>query len=259
MTRARLIFALVLSITLVGAAGWIRLSRSSTVHVANLLATDDNADLQANVSDIAEVISTPTDEASSTPLTDTSLIGRQLFSDFFGMISNGQVTEDNINVLASTYADSVGNLDKSSRISPTDLAIVADTSDNFNAYLVNLNTIYDKYEELVRARSLNEKDAQTIGPTFITWAQTMEDLYEREATELKNISVPAALLESHTKLVNNYLSSKSAMHSLITATTDPASAMGAIIVQSKNTDEEQIILSSIQDIMTKNGIISANP
>lgn len=259
MTPARLTFALVLSLILVAGASWIRLSRASSVSVNNIAAANPAltpAEYEAAVAQVVADLSTTT-APTTAPQTDTSIVSENLFTDYFGLVSNGQATPDNIDALTQSYADTVSNLSTSGRIQPSDLNLVSDSTAHFSTYLTNLNEVYDKYLGLLTDQS--EPDATHLDAKFAKWASSVAKLYAREVTELEAIPVPASLIEDHTKLINNYISNEAALENIANAATDPARAMGGIAVMNQNSTDEKDILTDIQKIAEKNGIISSNP
>ena len=113
MLRVRFISALVISIVLVGGAMWFRFVKIPPY--TNPVAT---------VTQVEQVESTSTDDllltdffntetsipaTSTTALSQTDLIGRQLFSDYLALKSEGKTTPDDINAFAASLAESIKN------------------------------------------------------------------------------------------------------------------------------------------------------
>ena len=83
----------------------------------------------------------------------------------------------------------------------------------------------------------------------------MGQLYKASADELLSLAVPFSLAENHLALINNHLSSATAMETLSRINDDPLIAYTAMTTQSKNSKEEANLIVEIQTALIANGVI----
>ncbi len=258
MSRLQLKLAILISVVLIGGATANRLI-NSTKEASNLIALKNTGSVQNNdtsLQDISPAYSTSTPSSIKTEtLTQTDLIGRQLFSDYLSLSSSGQATDDNINALAGSYAENLSNLSTIADISTDKITPEEDTVDNLSAYGDSVIAIHTKYQNL--ASALSTKGVSDIkSVAFVSFANSMSSLYSRAASELLLLKVPASLVENHVALVNNYLSSADAAKTLSTISKDPAGAYSALVTQQKNSQEEIALFENIHRTLMSNGIIT---
>lgn len=258
--RPRLAFALLVSIILIIVAGVFRFIPKTNPASLDLIATNNNIDIYnststTNVDSLNAQEATSSVDSSSTPLSQTDLIGQQLFSDYLNLNSNGAATPENITALAGTYADNIIGLKSAPTILATDLKITSNSSDNLRAYWSNFLNIYNKYQDLMNAESNSGKNLNAVGPDLNAYANNMSNLYGREADEFKSLPVPQIIALNHLNLINTYLSSSWAMKSLSNMDTDPAGAFAGIVAEKGNLQDEQTLIGNIQKILEDNGII----
>jgi len=258
--RFRLTIALTISLFLIIFAGWMRVHPKSPPQ--GLVAVK-NADLAPSPefstttdSNSLENISTA---STSEPLSDTDLIGRQLFSDYLDLTMQGQATPENVDALAGIYAQSITSLTNNApRITSLDISIVPNSQASIQAYGDSLTNIYVKYEALLKDAFSSGQSLNTVGTALTAFGVNISKIYTNEVNELKKLSVPAKVSENHVSLINTYLSSASAYKALANADENPAEAVAAITIGEKNADQELVILKNLENTLRQSGIISRN-
>lgn len=254
--RARLILAFSVSIMLIGVATWSRFA-SADKPPANIVAINQ---AEINLDDSEEVLNdflTPKTTVSVDPaesLSSTDLIGRQLILDYVGMAASGGAGTESIDALANKYVESISTLNNAPSISYTDLKTVSNTRANFQNYADKITKIYKAYEVDMKEAGINEENIKALDPTLYSSTATFSKIYDEAATGLKNIPVPVVLLQSHTDLINTYLSSAGAMKAVSNTELDSARAFAGLVALNENIDREQGLLKEIAQILTSNGI-----
>lgn len=258
--KAQIVTAVLLSVVLVGGATWFRFvpnsnAQPSLVTINGGSRTSDYDELLAQ--DFFQT-STSTTQTTDQPLTQTDLVSRQLFSDYLSLSSQNKATPENLASLAQKYATSIGNLSLSStQISLTSVRVVIDSKENILAYGTAINTIRNKYAALVVSQKEQGDISEVGSPTFSNFMNTMGNLYESSANELRVLSVPQSLVSNHIKLVNNYLENAAAVKALSEIENDPLNAYSALNTYSKNSEEETNLLINIQLAMSMNGAFNS--
>src|SRR3989339_791287 len=102
MPSIKLIGALSVSLALVGGALWFRFVKVPT-YSAPLVTLEEITQFSSDDAYLKDFL------GSTTTLSKEDLIGRQLFSEYIGLKSKGQVTPDNLLSLADKYAQDIIN------------------------------------------------------------------------------------------------------------------------------------------------------
>lgn len=244
-----IIVALLVSTTLVGGALWSRLANQKDSN--ELVAISK----QAAENNYEELLSAYLDSqnTSSEPLTGTDLIGRQLILDYVALARDGQASQENLSALAERYVDSLPTLISHQPIYYTDLKLVPNNATNYQIYADALKKIYEDYSSEIY-RNYSEKALSTDGEG-VEMYQEMSQIYKTQADKLLALSVPGSLGQPQLDLINLYLENSSALSSISDINKDPASSFAGLIKMSKNLEKESQILSEIESLLNKNGII----
>lgn len=259
MSPIRLTIALSISVALIGGAMWFRFGQT-TYTSSNIVAVDNLEPSLSNDAFLEDFLATSTLASTKTtstePLSQTDIIGRQLFSDYIALKSQGQVTPSNINALADKYAEGIINLNISARqVSLNQIIVVLDSEENLAIYGNAVVNIRNKYKNLVTAQYGVGGVTDINSTAFSTFMSTVGKLYQSAANELLSIKIPLPLAKNHVDLVNNYLVTAEAMESISHFSDDPAQALASLNVRTKNAEEEVELFLNIQQTMMANGII----
>ncbi|MEX2013419.1 MAG: hypothetical protein WD897_00690, partial [Parcubacteria group bacterium] len=242
MSRIPFISALSISVALIGGALLFRyLPTSSTP--AQIIAVSHIEPFSSEDAVLADFFSTETalPTSSTTPLSQTDLIGRQLFSDYIGLKSQGDVTSSNINILANKYAESIKNFDVViPKVNPNQVIVLPDSKENLATYGNAMTNIRNRYKNLVTTEAQSsEGDITDINsPAFSTFMGAVGKLYQASANELTLMGVPTSLASNHINLINNHLESAEVMTSLGNTAKDPIRAYAALSIYAQHTDKE---------------------
>lgn len=256
MSRIRLIGAFSISVALIGGAIWFRFVRTnpSSAHIVSVPEIKQFSSEDTSLEDFFNT-DAQLSTASTTPLSQTDLVARQLFSDYIGLTSKGKPSSEELNALAGKYAESILGTTPPARVEENQIVILPNSMENLSRYGQSVAAIRDKYKNLIE-RQYRESDISNINsPAFKTFISAAGKLYRASANEFLVVGVPASLAENHKALVNNYFGSALAMEALANVTADPVSAYAAMNTQAKNTAEETNLLLNIQMTMIANGII----
>ncbi|MEK7186753.1 MAG: hypothetical protein AAB690_02715 [Patescibacteria group bacterium] len=252
--RIRLILAVFFSVLLIAFAAWARLS-SKTELGGKLVAVENAAN-----SSYEDIYIDPslgysalnTDEN----LTKTDIISRQMFVDYLNLSAAGGDNSANLNALANKYIDSIPSLQVGlyTPFSLSDIKTIPNATVNFKAYETAINQIHEKFGSKMEGVGLKNTNLNSSDPETYLFLENLSGLYLEMAGELKKISVPIALAPSHLRLLNNYLSISGGMKAISETKKDPATAVAGMITVKESTDEQEDIITEINQILAKNGI-----
>jgi hypothetical protein len=254
--RFRLALALSISILLIGAASWSRISSHKTTKVDLIAVENRQAENNAYYNDVIvpALEESATSSAPTEALTGTDLIGRQLILDYVNLASNGQADEDNLKSLAERYIDSVPTLNSAPIVSPEEISVVPDKIANIQKYADNLSRIHAEYSGAINKAGNEMIDMNKSGPDYYAFAQAASSIYSTTVNKLKALSVPAPLVESHIRLINSYLANSTSMQAVARANTDSATAFAGLIALNDNSGKERDALDEITRIINSYGI-----
>lgn len=248
-----IILALSASLILVGGATWTRFSSPATQQ--NLVVVDQNEKDSASYQEFfANLVTASTTTASEEPMTGTDLVARQLMLDYMDLANTGQATEYNLLTLADRYVDSIPTLNYAVKISFGDLNIVKSTPTNIKIYSDELGRIYQKYAGDVTNASTGGEVDEDLTNSHYSFLKKAGESYQKQAMELKNMSVPEVLASAHLRLVNINLASASSLKAASETKADPATGFAGLISMSQNMDDEMVIVKEIGAILKANGI-----
>jgi hypothetical protein len=256
MLRSRQTLAVIFSLVLVFGALWVRyVNAKDTKQLEIALIAEDNKRQETQEALSKELLRNADETSLETEtLTQTDLIGRQLFTDYMSLSSKGQATPENLNDLASKYVTSIQSIDATTLFTISDLKIVEDSDITLKSYGQSLFGIRSKYQNSIKEMTSGMVSIQPGTNQFTTFMKNVSLLYKQSAEEMENLPVPASLAPYHLKLINNYLSSANAANQLTDISKDPIGSYASINTQAKNGKEEVEILNSIQTSLSSKGI-----
>ena len=262
MPRIGFISSLFISLALIGGALWFRFVRIPPYRAQLVTVKEvgqfspENTYLEDFQNASSSLATLPT-----TTLSPTETVGRQLFSDFIALKSQGETTPDNIDALADKYAESIKNFDVAiPKVDPSQVIVLPDSEKNLTVYGNAITNIRNKYKNLVatQAESSGGGITNINSPAFSTFMSAVGKLYQSSTNELLLVVVPASLVTNHIDLINNYLESAEVMASLGNTSKDPIRAYAALNINIQNTGKESKLLSNIRTTLMANGIIFDN-
>jgi len=259
MSRIKLTIALSIAVALIGGATWSRFFQT-TPQEAYLVSVPEIEQLSSEEEFLEDFVDTGASLSTgpAAPLSETDLVGRQLFSDYIELASMGQTSSENLNTLATKYANNILNGPSVGRIEINQIIIVPNSEENLSRYSQSITFIRNKYKNLAEGQYRTSEISDVNSPAFKTFMSAAGKLYRASANELLGVQTPISLAEDHRALINNYLGSALAMEALANISNDPVSAYAALNTQAKNTKEETDLLLKIQMAMIANGIIWYN-
>lgn len=251
--KTQVTIAVLLSVVLVGGATWFRFVPVES-NSAQLVAVSDNGEMNELSAQEFFAASPSSKNSTSTTLSKTDLISRQLFSDFMALRDSDQANSQNLAVLADKYAAGISSLDvAASEIGLVDTHVVTDSNESILAYGRAVNTIWSKYGAMVASQHQKGDIGEVGSPAFSEFMGAMSVLYNASANELRVLKVPQSLVSNHIKLVNNYLKNAAAVKNLSDIGSDPLRAYSALNTYSQNSEEEEKLLINIQLAMSTSG------
>ncbi len=253
--RTRVTLALFISFLLVLGASWQRADKEKSV-IKISAETPTNIDTYQNLEPASTSDLSATDDKNKNGegLTTTDLIGRQLMSEYISLATSGQISEAELVKLGDKYADSIAEIKTAPRISSLDINVVSNTKANFQKY--DLITTQIERRRIKSVGSIDEKMMQ-VSSSDESLDETVRKIslsYKNAAEELKNIDVPASLLQLHTNLVNNYLSISSGMEYIDEKNADSAISFAGIVSAKNSLASGERIIEDIIKVLVANGL-----
>ncbi len=255
--RHRIALALFLSFALIGGATIFRLKADSKItYTVTTSSADKNANNEFKDFQVAYLDSASENTASSTPLTQTDLIARQMFSDFIDLNSRGRATSENLNSLAKSYADNIVGLSLSfdSGYVPN-FETVPNTPANLSAYGYSLMFTRKEHQKMVEENTSSLAPDESLEKILANAATIIKPIYESSVKDLEAMKVPEMLQEEHAALIKNHIASAKAMEALEQMPEDAIQGFSALAAQKKAFNEDVIIFSKIRDILASKGVI----
>ncbi len=258
MPSIRLIGALLLSLTLVGGAFWFRFSKTPP-HSAELISVQGLSEFasdEAFLSDFIGTTTAPTRPFSTTTLSQTELVSRQIFTDYMSLKSRGEVSSEDLLSLADQYAAEIIRTDISANeVTPNQILVAPDTVENFAAYGEAVTNIRQKYRALTSARYPGGQLTDINNKTFLSFLSESSILYKGAANELLLVRVPLSLSGNHLSLVNGYFENAEALKLFASTSKNPLEGYAAFNFFVKNIEREADLMLYIQRVLLANGII----
>ncbi|MEX2010365.1 MAG: hypothetical protein WD874_00975 [Parcubacteria group bacterium] len=249
MTHTRLVLAILISVGLIGGSLLHR-----TLGIGNPDANLYVAADSSNQGTLYETVEIPFIQgAPAGSLTDTDLIGRQFFSEYLDLAMSGNATPEKIEMLVANYADIIARFDKFTPITTASIKIVPDSQESYQNYGNTTLYIRNKYKRIIQSQVDEYKINAITDPAFATFAKQSRSIFIQAADELKKVSVPASQAKLHTELINNYLSSASALNQNWNSEEDAVGIYAALSLLVKNSAREQeIYLATLEALMNRN-------
>ncbi|MFH1472792.1 MAG: hypothetical protein ABIF06_00010 [bacterium] len=253
--RFRLALAVFLSIVLIGVASWSRFDSKKGGPPGELVAVSSG-----NNSNYENVLINPIlgNATSSTGenLTNTDIISRQMLIDYMDLSATGGATDAGLNALANKYVESIPLIQESFNVSlkSSDIDIVPNTTENFQKYERVVSQIHRKYGDQMKTTYPGNEVLSSASPESYSYLKSLASFYLEMAEEMSKVPTPVNLASAHLRLVNNYFSTAKAMSALVEAEKDPATAAAGIMVVRNNTQEQNSIITEINQIIMKNTI-----
>lgn len=254
MLRIRLIIALTLSIALIVGAVWFRFVRIApySADIFSVPQTEPSAFESFDLTDFSGT-TTPVVTTSTAPLSQTETVGRQLFSDYIGLISKGQTGLEDINQLAAKYADIMARFETKA-INSSEITIVGNTPANFQTYADKVMTIRYKYKSVVETRVGTLDTLGLAEKNFTAFAKDMAALYPEAIAELKAVPTPVLLVSTHTQLINTYIGAAAAFTTAADDSRDPVETYAAFSAITKNSEQENETFLTLLEALMENGV-----
>ncbi|MBI2674010.1 MAG: hypothetical protein HYX23_01885 [Candidatus Zambryskibacteria bacterium] len=259
MPRVQFISALAVSVALIGGAMWFRFVRIPpyTNPVATVTQVESTSTDDLLLTDFFNT-ETSTSVAPTTELSQTDLIGRQLFTDYLELKSQGQSTPNDIDSFAASLAESIKNINVSiPKINANKIIVLPESETSLAVYGAVMTNIRNKYKNLVAAQTKSSVGdiTNTDGPAFSIFMNAAGKLYKAAADELLLVGVPTSLAQNHLNLINQYLETAEVMKLISNASKDPLQAYAALNIYIKNSGREAELLLNIQKTLMAHGII----
>ncbi len=253
MARFNVVFALLVSVALVGGAGWFRFFHTSPIPTSELalVQTPETRSLNGENTTLSDLVANASFQAPEA-LSQTDIIGRSIFSDYVSLKSSNRLDETNFNSLVSKYTQTILSKDIPPNIQFYELNIVTDSSTNAKEYSRKVMEVRSKYALLIDASFGSATFTDADDPNFKKLMEYASDLYKKASSDLIEIPVPQSLASNHLRLIKNYLSSSVSMAALADIAKDPARTYSALNTYAQNTKEEAQLLSNIQIAMLRN-------
>ncbi len=255
--RFNLALALSISILLIGGSVWVRLYSSKNIQ-AQLVAVQKQQEVDSNYFDEAvfPVLekSATSSAPSAEPLNSSDLIGRQLILDYVSMASSGQISEDNLNSLATKYIDSIPSVTSAPVYVYGDLSLGSSERTSLQAYADGLTKIYDSHTGAISREEATTFSDSEVAPDYLAFAGNLGSIYLETVQKLKALKVPPILAQTHLGLINSYLSSGTYLKTVSDADKDSTSAFAGLLAMSDSVAEEKGWYDQIAVILNSNGI-----
>lgn len=255
MKRNSLTLALCVSALLIIGATWFRV-REQTRAAGNLIVVNGNAAETEQVDQfLAANVSATSTLSSTEDLNQTDLFGRQYVSNFLSLSMNGQATDQNIDTLADSFANSAVTLSTYMAITREGITTVDATKENLQSYGDAVSTIYNKYRALAGQAIQKGGDLGSVeSKNFASAMTALSKLSAQAAADLQKVPAPSSLANNHLALINNYLSNAEALGQLANIAKDPVSAYAALNTQAINGEAELALLATIKTTLLGQGI-----
>ena len=251
--RFSILSALFVSVALIGGAGWFKTTQIKN-SPQNIVAVDDasNSGLDTytptSVADLRA--SSPNEEGSG--LSTTDLVGRQLISDYLSLAGGNAVSDESLIQLGEKYANSIAEIESSTKIDPSTLATVSDTKSSLENYSGELSLIENSKVDALN--KINEDESVVNESLIYKTAGDISSIYEDAGEKLMEVQVPSSLLILHANLVNSYLSVAAGMKSLSEVDQDSVLSFAGVINAQNSIQAGQTTVRDIIEILVKNDV-----
>jgi hypothetical protein len=248
--QKRVILSIVLSIVLIGGAVWTRPSNARNTNPELIGVYNEAGEME--IYDITDFLTSNT--ASTTPLTKTDMVGRQLISDYLNLTTSGKATESNINSLINQHIESISHLNEKIVFDRSDLQTIEDSKANFQKYNDIVTKIEEERQTKVKSVYAKTTNVSTLNADTFFLTDSIGLAYETAAQKLMKVPTPLSLASIHTQLINNFLSTASGMRSISKVDEDPVATLSSMVTVNNNTKEERVLLGQIITILKNNNV-----
>lgn len=256
MPSTRLIGALLLSVALIGGALWFRFTNLPP-YSADLISVQDFSEFASEEAFLSDFLATtsPARPFSNATLSQTELVSRQLFTDYMGLKSRGQISPEEILSLADQYAVNIVRTEiASTEVSLNQLVTVANTEENLAHYGEVITNIRSKYKALTSTRYPGGQLTDINNRVFASFLVSAGELYGLAANELLAVRVPISLAQNHLEIVNGYFANAAALKLLAETSENPMGGYAAFNFYVKNIEKETSLMIFIQQTLIAYGI-----
>ena len=254
---SRLTISLLLAVLFIGGALWQRFSNTEYVQ-QDLLAIKDTETISYTndelVQDFLKPRTSTSTSTSSEPLSEPDVLGRSLITDYFNLAAQGDVSNENIANLADRYVDVISVVNKADSLTPKDLLVIANSKTALESYRNKFISIHILYSQKISGGQKLGTVFTAMSPETYKLTSVFSLAYKDAALALKNLPVPAPLIETHLALINIYLSSSLAWSKIAETEADPTAAFAGLVTLNKNLADEEIVIEKMGQILTLNGI-----
>jgi hypothetical protein len=256
MPRAHITGALFISLALVVGALWSRFSPQEAA-VELIAINKDGETVKVGEMSVEEYLGFgETQTETGQNLDETELLSRQLLSEYFSLSSRNENTSENFDALGKRLANSLLSSQKAAPTAKIEqIKVAADSNENLLSYNQKLLQLRAKYA----SQTGGNKEFESLFDGEFTEAMSkLSALYAAAAQELLGFSVPASLAENHLRLINNYLSTSHASLAVSQVEKNPVTALSALNTLSKNSEEEEALISIVKVVLMSKGLYSGN-
>lgn len=251
----KIILSIIIAVLFVGGAILSVFKQAQNTHSAQgtLSATNDGWIAPVEVSSA---------NASSTSLIDTNLttiLSKQVFSNFMVLNQSGNLNDQTINDLTDQLSSQIIEKAPTAKVyTVADLHIIPnptkeDIKQYGNDFFVLRKNSQNAYIRDVTAQDsplLDTSENGTIGVYVL-----VGKIYEKMSVDLLKLSVPKELTNLHLKIINNYSGSGYSLKQLDQLNTDPVAAVSGLNIYKTNSEQEDLLLEQMASYFVENGII----
>lgn len=251
----KILLASIVAVIFIGGAILSVFKQSQNAYIAEgtLSATDGGW--------VAPVEGTST-SAPSTSLIDTNLttiLSKQVFSNFMVLNQSGDLNAQTINDLTDQLSSQIIDKVPTAKVyTVADLHIISNpTKEDIKNYGNIFYAIRNKYQNAY-IRGIIAPDSPLLDTTDNGTINTyilMGSLYEKIVTDLLQVPVPVSAVSLHLEIINNYSGSAFGLKQFENLNADPVAAVGGLNIYGKNSDMEELIIKKIANYLRENGII----
>lgn len=243
--RIKIALAVGFSIILISIALWMRFE--------NRIAKEGSLAAKGGVSGFEEFSGDFFPQSSSVlleeGLSNTSLVSRQIFSDFINLSARDLASQETIDSLAEKYITDLPAIQKDfyEEIKISEIKTVRDSLVNVGKYEEVMNQTHQRYgAEIELIYSSNNPQREPL-----VFLEKLGDSFLRLSNSLKIIEVPDSIVRAHVKLLNSYLATSVSMEKIALHNTDPITSVAAIDLLKKVFDDQSKIMNEISDIVRR--------
>ena len=256
MPRAHITGALFISLALIVGAFWSRFYEKEPT-VALIALNESGEAVKVGEMSVDEYLGFDSiNEGVAKNLNQPELLGQQLITEYLSLSSRNENTPENLNELGRRMADSILSNESVAVVVKLDqIKIVADSNENLLSYNQKLTQLRAKYAAL--GGGMREFE-DIFDAEFKAAMSQISSLAANAAGELLTFSVPVSLAENHLRLINNHLSTSKASMAVSLVEENPVGALSGLGTLSKNSEEEEALISAVRVLLMSKGLFMGN-